>query len=81
MMKAKPKKDLGIVCENMWKAAGNNLKIPTELKINLDKLDSEPLFKVEPAGQTKIGSEVFTTFAGNSFPLEEHKRTTYSRVQ
>lgn len=72
MIKTKPKKDLGTVCEKMWKAAGDNLKIPTELKVNLDKLDSEPLFKVEPTAKNKIGSKVFTTFAGNSFPFEGH---------
>jgi len=61
MMKAK--KDLENVCQEIWNAAGNNLNIPTELKVNLDETYTQPLFKVELAGQAKLESKVFTTFA------------------
>lgn len=77
MMKAK--KDLENVCQEIWNAAGNNLNIPTELKVNLDETNTQPLFKVELAGQAKLDSEVFTTFAGNSFSLEGHQ-SVYNRV-
>lgn len=59
-------KDLGNACQNIWNAAGNNLKVPLELKV--DTVGKNPLFKLEPAGQTKVDSEVFTTFASKSLP-------------
>lgn len=55
--------DLGAVCQNMWDKAGNNLKVPLELKV--DTAGKNPLFKLETAGQNKIDlSDVFKKFEG-----------------
>jgi len=70
-------KDLGDACQNIWNAAGNNLRVPSELTVDLDR--KNPLFTVIGTGQDKINSEVFTRFGGNyfftpeSFPIELSK--------
>ena len=59
--------DLGDACQKMWdKAAGNNLNVPDEVKIDI--VGKNPLIKLEPAAKTKVdASDVFKTFKGNYF--------------
>lgn len=61
-----PTKDLGpTVCQEIWIAAGNNLKVPLELKVDLTNGTSQ-VFTPEPAGTTKLNSSpVFQRFKGN----------------
>lgn len=70
-----PPKDLGKdVCQGIWNAAGSNLKVPLELKVDLSG-GTIPVFTPEPAGRTKIdSSQVFTTFKGNSLPYHGNRR-------
>jgi len=53
-------KDLGDACQNIWNAAGNNLRVPSELTI--DMVGKNPLFTVRGTGLGKISSQVFTLF-------------------
>lgn len=50
------------VCQDIWTAAGNNLKVPLELKVDLTDGTSQ-VFTLEPAGAEKIDSSpVFQSF-------------------
>lgn len=60
-------KDLGDACQNIWNAAGNNLRVPSE--ITIDMVGKNPLFTVLGTGLGKISSQVFTLFEGNSFVI------------
>jgi len=42
-------KDLGDACQNIWNTAGNNLRVPSELTVDLD--GKNPLFTVIGTGQ------------------------------
>lgn len=66
-------KDLGPdVCQAIWNAAGSNLKVPLELKVDITS-GTNKVFTPEPAGQTKIDSSpVFTKFEGNSGPYQNN---------
>ena len=66
-------KDLGPdVCQAIWNAAGSNLKVPLELKVDLT-IGTKNVFTPEPAGKIKIASsQVFTTFKGNSGPCQHN---------
>lgn len=46
------------ICQGIWTAAGNNLKVPLELRVDLTG-GTNQVFTPEPAGNTKIASEVF----------------------
>lgn len=56
-------KDLGDACQNIWNAAGNNLRVPSELTV--DMRGKNPLFTVRGTGHRKIDSQVFRLFGGN----------------
>ena len=68
-------KDLGVkVCQDLWNAAGSNLKGPVELKVDLTG-STTPVFTPEPAGKTKIDSSpVFQKFKGNSRSYHSNHR-------
>jgi len=53
-------KDLGDACQNIWNAAGNNLRVPSELTV--DMVGKNPLFTVIGTGQGKLNSDVFRLF-------------------
>jgi len=58
-------KDLGDACQNIWNAAaGDILRVPSELIVNLAA--KNPLFIVREAGLAKINSLEFITFKGNN---------------
>lgn len=64
-----PPKDLGTVCQNVWNAAaGNNLRVTSELFVDL--AGKNPLFTVNGAGVDKINTLEFIRFRGNSFLLK-----------
>ena len=60
------KKDLGNVCQDMWKSAGNNLKIGKEIIIN-SGTRSKPLITLTQQGKAKVRSHVFVKFKGEVF--------------
>ena len=56
-------KNLGTACQNIWNAAaGNNLRVPSELFVDL--AGRNPLFTVNGAGVDKINTLEFITFKG-----------------
>lgn len=61
------------ICQGIWTAAGNNLKVPLELRVDLTG-GTNQVFTPEPAGNTKIASEVFSTFKGNSGPYHNNHK-------
>jgi len=62
-------KDLGNACQNIWNAAaGDNLRVPSELTVDLAA--KNPLFTVQGAGVHKVNSLEFIRFKGNQFLLE-----------
>ena len=64
------------VCQTIWNAAGSNLKVPLELKVDLTG-GTNQVFTPEPAGTTKIDSSpVFQKFKGNSILIQFFTTTT-----
>jgi len=50
------------ICQEIWTAAGSNLKVPLELRVDLTG-GTNQVFTPEPAGTTKIASsQVFSKF-------------------
>ena len=50
-------------CQNMWNNAGNNLVVPSELKVDAVN-NANPLFEVRLAGAGKVRSPEFQRFKG-----------------
>ena len=59
-------RDLGPICQSMWNAAGDNLKIGKEIVIYTGS-KRHPLITVTKLGRKKLQKEIFVKFKGNSF--------------
>lgn len=59
-------RDLGNVCQSMWNAADDNLKIGKEIVIYTGS-KRHPLITVTKLGRKKLQREIFVKFKGNSF--------------
>jgi len=61
------------ICQDIWTAAGNNLEVPLELRVDLTG-GTNQVFTPEPAGNIKLASAVFSTFEGNSGPYHNNHK-------
>lgn len=59
-------RDLGHICQSMWNAAGDNLKIGKEIVINKGSSKMHPLITVTELGKKKMQRLIYVKFKGNS---------------
>lgn len=69
------KVDLGSICQRMWNAAGDNLKIGKEIVINKGSSKKYPLITVTELGKKKMQRRIYVKFKAllNSYEAEESK--------
>lgn len=59
-------RDLGPICQSMWNAAGDNLKIGKEIVIYKGSSKKYPLITVTELGKKKMQRLIYVKFKGNS---------------
>lgn len=77
-------RDLGPICQSMWNAAGDNLKIGKEIVINKGSSKKYPLITVTELGKKKMQRLIYVKFKGNSLLSSNvvlYKTTRLSEVQ
>ena len=62
------RRDLGNVCENMWKASGNNMLVGIDLTVDTSNTATK-LFTLTKTGEAKLQNTVYTKFKGKIFKV------------
>ncbi|XP_015771203.1 PREDICTED: poly(U)-specific endoribonuclease-B-like isoform X2 [Acropora digitifera] len=77
------KVDLGPICQSMWNAAGDNLKIGKEIVIYKGSSNKYPLITVTELGKKKMQRRIYVKFKAllNNYEADENKPEKTSAVE